>query len=82
MLKKFFPPWVIGAEMVMRTYEAKKSMDFLLNIICILKIWIFARKYNIFYIKNYFSANYSLIHLGGMSEQQNNNYNKQKKLLR
>ena len=31
--------------------------------------------------KIYFSANYSLIHLGGMSEQQNNNYNKQKKLF-
>ena len=26
--KSFFPPWVIGAEMVMRTYEAKKINGF------------------------------------------------------
>lgn len=79
----FYPQWVIGAEMVMRTQEAKdiggfsteyymytEDMDLCKKIDCILNK------------KIYYLANISLIHLGGASEVQNFNYNKQEKLIK
>lgn len=77
----FFPDWVIGAEMFMRTSDAKKiggfSIDYYMYMedmdIC-WKVWHQLNK------KVLYNADISMIHLGGASEKQNQNYSKQEKL--
>lgn len=78
----FFPDWVIGAEMIMRTTDAKTVGGFTTDYymytedmdLC-MKIKRQLQK------KTYYMAKYSLIHLGGASESQNASYVKQEKLL-
>lgn len=80
--ESFYPDWVIGAEMIMRTEDAKRingfSTDYFMyteDMDLCMKIKCFLGK------KVYFIADKSLIHLGGASEIQNTNYNKQKKMF-
>ena len=75
-------PWIIGAEMIMRTSDARyiggfsteyfmytEDMDLCMKVHSILKK-------DVVYLPEQ-----KLIHLGGASEKQNVNYNKQKKLF-
>lgn len=81
-LEKFNPDWVIGAEMVMRTAEAKKVGGFSTEYYMYTEDMDLCKKIETIINKKVtFLPDYSLIHLGGASESQNVNYNKQKKLF-
>ncbi len=78
----FYPQWVIGAEMVMRTQEAKAIGGFSTEYYMYTEDMDLCKKVDSLLKKNiYYLANVSLIHLGGASEAQNFNYNKQEKLI-
>lgn len=78
----FSPDWVIGAEMFMRTSDAKIvggfSTDYYMYMedmdIC-WKVWHQLNK------KILYNADVSMIHLGGASEKQNQSYSKQEKII-
>ena len=77
----FYPDWVIGAEMFMRTSDAKKiggfSTDYYMYMEDMDICWKVRHHLN---KRVYYNADVSMIHLGGMSEKQNRNYSKQEKL--
>lgn len=78
----FEPEWVIGAEMILRTEEAKKIGGFSEEYFMYTEDMDLCKKVNtILGKKIYYLANVSLVHLGGASEAQNTNYNKQKKIF-
>lgn len=78
----FCPDWVIGAEMIMRTKEAKEIRGFSTEYYMYTEDMDLCQKVTrILGKKIYYTAAHSLIHLGGASESQNINYNKQEKLL-
>ena len=81
--ENFYPQWVIGAEMVMRTQEAKDIGGFSTECYMYTEDMDLCKKIGHFLKKKiYYLANISLIHLGGASEVQNFNYNKQEKLIK
>lgn len=78
----YMPEWVIGAEMIMRTSEAKAIHGFSEEYFMYTEDMDLCKKIQTFLNKNLlFNADVSLIHLGGTSEAQNVNYIKQKKLF-
>ena len=78
----FEPEWVIGAEMILRTEEAKKIGGFSEEYFMYTEDMDLCKKVNtILGKKIYYLANISLIHLGGASEAQNTSYRKQKKVM-
>lgn len=80
--KKFYPDWVIGAEMIMRTSDARAVDGFSTEYYMYTEDMDLCKKVNSYLKKKIlFIPNHSLIHLGGASELQNLNYNKQKKLF-
>lgn len=80
-IENFNPDWVIGAEMIMRTEEAQKIGGFSTEYYMYTEDMDLCKKISTILHKNVlFLPNHSLIHLGGASESQNINYNKQKKL--
>ncbi len=91
--KKYFPnyyiakddyvvPWVIGAQMVMRTLDVKILNGFSTEYYMYTEDMDICKKMAIYLEKKvYFLAKSSLIHIGGTSEIKNTNYNKQKKLF-
>lgn len=81
--ENFYPQWVIGAEMVMRTQDAKDIGGFSTEYYMYTEDMDLCKKIDhILKKKIYYLANTSLIHLGGASEAQNFNYNKQEKLIK
>lgn len=81
--KKTLPvPWVIGAEMVMRTEEAKRIGGFSTEYYMYTEDMDLCRKVRDYLFKEViYMPEHSLIHLGGASEAQNFSYDKQKKLF-
>lgn len=80
--KKFYPDWVIGAEMIMRTIDARSIDGFSTEYYMYTEDMDLCKKVNAYLHKLIlFLPSPSLIHLGGASESQNVNYNKQKKLF-
>ena len=80
--ESFSPDWVIGAEMVMRTADAKKIGVFSTEYYMYTEDMDFCKKIETKLQKKIlFLPNVSLIHLGGAREAQNVNYKKQKKLF-
>ena len=78
----FKPDWVIGAEMVMRTKDARAIGGFSTEYFMYTEDMDLCKKISVILKKQiYFISGVSLIHLGGESEAQNVNYNKQKKLF-
>ena len=78
----FKPDWVIGAEMVMRTKDARAIGGFSTEYFMYTEAMDLCKKISVILKKQiYFISGVSLIHLGGASEAQNVNYNKQKKLF-
>lgn len=78
----FKPDWVIGAEMVMRTKDARAIGGFSTEYFMYTEDMDLCKKISVILKKQiYFISGVSLIHLGGASEAQNANYNKQKKLF-
>lgn len=78
--KDLLPDWVIGAEMVLRTKEAKAVGGFSTDYYMYVEDMDLCKKISVELNKVvYYMANNKLIHLGGTSEAQNNSYNKQKK---
>lgn len=78
----FKPDWVIGAEMVMRTKDARAIGGFSTEYFMYTEDMDLCKKISVILKKQiYFISSVSLIHLGGASEAQNVNYNKQKKLF-
>lgn len=78
----FKPDWVIGAEMVMRTKDARAIGGFSTEYFMYTEDMDLCKKISVILKKQiYFISGVSLIHLGGASEAQNVNYNKQKKLF-
>lgn len=80
--EKFCPDWVIGAEMIMRTSDAKAIDGFSTEYYMYTEDMDLCKKVNIYLKKRIlFLPDHSLIHLGGASESQNISYDKQKKLF-
>ncbi|HFI0249435.1 TPA: glycosyltransferase family 2 protein [Streptococcus suis] len=80
--KDFTPDWVIGAEMVLRTKEAKEIDGFSTDYFMYTEDMDICKKMNnILGKKIFYLVNSSLIHIGGASESQNINYSKQQKLF-
>ena len=78
----YSPEWVIGAEMIMRTAEAKKIGGFSTEYFMYTEDMDLCKKIAMILKKQVLFLPYvSLIHIGGASEVQNFNYNKQKKLF-
>lgn len=79
----FFPDWVIGAEMFMRTSDAKTiggfSTDYYMYMEDMDICWKVRHQLQKQVLYN---ADVSMIHLGGASEKQNTSYLKQEKLYR
>lgn len=77
----FYPDWVIGAEMFMRTADAKEiggfSTDYYMYIEDMDICWKVRHQLNKLV---YYNADVSMVHLGGVSEKQNRSYSKQEKL--
>lgn len=77
----FYPDWVIGAEMFMRTTDAKKiggfSTDYYMYMEDMDICWKVRHQLN---KRVYYNADVSMIHLGGVSEKQNRSYSKREKL--
>ncbi|MCD2436361.1 glycosyltransferase family 2 protein [Acidaminococcus sp. NSJ-142] len=72
--------WVIGAEMIMRTIEAKKVEGFSTEYFMYVEDMDLCKKVQeILHKITLFIADVSLIHLGGASEKQNTNYKKLQK---
>ncbi|MGT2941083.1 glycosyltransferase family 2 protein [Streptococcus cristatus] len=80
--KPYSPDWVIGAEMVMRTAEARKIEGFSTEYFMYTEDMDLCKKIAENLNKSVlFLPTVSLIHVGGASEAQNINYNKQRKLF-
>lgn len=78
----YTPDWVIGAEMIMRTDDAKAIHGFSEEYFMYTEDMDFCKKIQVYLNKKIlFNASVSLIHLGGASEAQNVNYVKQKKVF-
>lgn len=78
----FNPDWVIGAEMVMRTKDARAIGGFSTEYFMYTEDMDLCKKISVNLKKKiYFISDVSLIHLGGASEAQNISYRKQRKLL-
>ncbi|WP_303105230.1 glycosyltransferase family 2 protein [uncultured Mitsuokella sp.] len=77
----YFPDWVIGAEMFMRTSDAKEisgfSTDYYMYMEDMDICWKIRHQLQ---KKILYNSDVSMIHLGGASEKQNKNYSKQEKL--
>lgn len=81
-IEQFFPDWVIGAEMIMRTSDARAIDGFSTEYYMYTEDMDLCKKVNSYLKKKIlFIPDRSLIHLGGASESQNINYNKQRKLF-
>lgn len=79
----FYPDWVIGAEMVMRTNDAKQIQGFSTEYFMYTEDMDLCMKVKRQLKKKVLVLmSISLIHLGGASEGQNISYNKQEKLIR
>lgn len=77
----FYPDWVIGAEMVLRTQDAREIGGFSTDYFMYTEDMDICKKLRIQLNKSiFYMASSSLIHIGGASESQNVNYSKQKKL--
>lgn len=77
----FYPDWVIGAEMVLRTQDAKEIGGFSTDYFMYTEDMDICKKLRIQLNKSiFYMASSSLIHIGGASESQNVNYSKQQKL--
>ncbi|MFC3927403.1 glycosyltransferase family 2 protein [Streptococcus caprae] len=80
--KPYYPDWVIGAEMIMRTSEAKQIEGFSTEYFMYTEDMDLCKKIDvILHKKVLYLPHISLIHIGGASEAKNINYNKQKKLF-
>ena len=80
--EKFCPDWVIGAEMAMRTPDAKAVGGFSTEYYMYTEDMDLCKKVSIYLNKKtLFLPDHSLVHLGGASESQNIGYDKQKKLF-
>lgn len=80
--ESFFPPWVIGAEIVARTEDIRAIEGFSTEYFMYTEDMDLCKKIEtILNKKIFFDNDHSLIHLGGASEAQNVSYNKQKKLF-
>lgn len=78
----FFPEWVIGAEMVMRTSDAKAVQGFSTDYFMYTEDMDLCKKVlEKLGKKTLYLSSKSLIHIGGASESQNVSYNKQKKMF-
>ncbi|MCR4253521.1 glycosyltransferase family 2 protein [Streptococcus uberis] len=78
----FYPDWVIGAEMVLRTADAKAVNGFSTEYFMYTEDMDLCKKV-LDYLnkKTYYLSSKSLIHIGGASEVQNVSYDKQKKMF-
>ncbi|ALG41883.1 glycosyl transferase family 2 [Megasphaera elsdenii CAG:570] len=77
----FFPDWVIGAEMFMRTAEAKQIGGFSTEYYMYTEDMDICKKIQSqLHKKIFYNADVSMIHLGGASEKQNRSYSKQEKI--
>lgn len=75
-------PWVIGAELVMRTDDVKRIGGFSTEYYMYTEDMDLCRKVRAFLYKQViYMPEHSLIHLGGTSEAQNFKYDKQRKLF-
>ena len=80
--ERFYPDWVIGAEMVMRTPDAKAVGGFSTEYYMYTEDMDLCKKVDLYLKKKIlFLPDHSLVHLGGASESQNISYDKQKKLF-
>lgn len=78
----YYPDWVIGAEMVLRTAEAKAVEGFSTEYFMYTEDMDLCKKISTLLSKRIlFLPTVSLIHIGGASEAQNLQYDKQKKLF-
>lgn len=79
--RNIYPDWIIGAEMIMRTSEAKRVGGFSTEYYMYTEDMDLCKKVQVVLKKRvYFIAEKSLIHLGGASEIQNVSYDKQLKM--
>ncbi|MGT2752202.1 glycosyltransferase family 2 protein [Streptococcus porcinus] len=79
---EFFPEWVIGAEMVLRTIDAKAVQGFSTDYFMYTEDMDLCKKVlEKLGKKTLYLSSKSLIHIGGASESQNVSYNKQKKMF-
>lgn len=77
----FFPDWVIGAEMFMRTTDAKKIDGFSTEYYMYMEDMDICKKVQSqLHKKIFYNADVSMVHLGGASEKQNRSYSKQEKI--
>ncbi|CAM4271834.1 hypothetical protein AT575_04135 [Streptococcus penaeicida] len=80
--KDYFPDWVIGAQMVLRTVDAKSVNGFSTEYYMYTEDMDLCKKVLVqLNKKTLYLTNSSLIHIGGASENQNVSYNKQKKMF-
>jgi len=80
--EKFCPDWVIGAEMIMKTSDAKAVDGFSTDYYMYTEDMDLCAKVNKrLHKKVLYIPDISLVHLGGSSDKQKNSYNKQKKLF-
>ncbi|MCK1219822.1 glycosyltransferase family 2 protein [Streptococcus uberis] len=78
----FYPDWVIGAEMVLRTADAKAINGFSTEYFMYTEDMDLCKKVLDYLNKRtYYLSSKSLIHIGGASEVQNVSYDKQKKMF-
>ena len=79
--QNIFPDWIIGAEMIMRTSEAKNVGGFSIEYYMYTEDMDLCKKVQVMLGKKvYYIADKCLIHLGGASEIQNISYDKQLKM--
>ena len=81
--KSKFVDWIIGAEMIMLTEDAKKIKGFSTEYFMYTEDMDLCMKMKrILNKKIYYNSSFSLIHIGGVSESKNVNYSKVKKLIK
>ena len=80
--KNKFVDWTIGAEMIMRTEDAKKIEGFSEEYYMYTEDMDFCRKLLNLGKKVFYLADVSLIHIGGVSEATNTNYDKMRMIIR
>ena len=80
--KNKYVDWIIGAEMILKTSDAKKILGFSTEYYMYMEDQDLCKKMETELNKRtYYLAETSLIHLGGVSESKNTNYNKLKRLI-
>ena len=81
-LRSKFVDWIIGAEMILLTEDAKKISGFSTEYYMYTEDMDLCMKMKRnLNKKTYYISSRSLIHIGGVSESKNVNYNKMKKLI-